>query len=222
VLVGDGDRRVAGERGPSGQQLIQQAAGRVQVAAGIDPLAPGLLGREVLRGAYHLGRLGHGGLGVAHRPCDAEVHDLDVAVAGHHHVARLDVPVHDAGLVAVVQRAEHAVDDLKRPLRQQPVAVLQQVADGTPVHVLHHDVRHGDAGHHVFARVVDGHDGRVVQRGSGLCLTTEPGLERRIPGKVGAQRLDGYDPVQPDVACPVHLGHAAAPDDAIEFVAATE
>ena len=40
--------------------------------------------------------------------------------------------------------------------------------------------------------------------------------------QVGAQRLDRDDPVQPDVACPVHLGHAAAPDDAVEFVAAAE
>jgi hypothetical protein len=222
VLVGDRDRRVAGERRPAGEQFVQQAAGRVQVAAGIDPLAPGLLRRQVLRGSDHLSRLGHGGLGVAHRAGDAEVHDLDVAVAGHHHVARLDVAVHDAGLVAVVQRAQYPVDDLQRAFGQQPVAVLQQVADGPAVHVLHDDVRHGDPGRHVLAGIVDRHDVRVVKGCRGLGLAPEPRLEYLVPGQVGAQRLDRHDPVEPDVARAVDLCHAAAAHDAVELVAAAE
>ena len=123
VLVGDRHRRVAGERRPAGEQLVHQAAGGVQVAARVHPLAPGLLRRQVLRGADDLRGLGHRGLGVAHRPGDAEVHHLDVAVAGDHHVPGLDVPVHDARLVAVLKGAQHAADDLQGALGQQPVAL---------------------------------------------------------------------------------------------------
>jgi hypothetical protein len=44
VLVRHADRGVAHERRPAEQQLVEQAAGRVQVAALVDPLAAGLLG----------------------------------------------------------------------------------------------------------------------------------------------------------------------------------
>src|SRR4029077_16376202 len=43
VLVGDGDRGVAGERRAPGEQFVQQAAGGVQVAARVYPLTAGLL-----------------------------------------------------------------------------------------------------------------------------------------------------------------------------------
>ena len=222
MLVGDRDGGIAGERRPPGEQLVHQAARGVQVTAGVHPLAARLLRGKVLRGADDLRGLGHRGLVVAHRPGDAEVHHLDVAVTGDHDVARLDVPVHDAGLVTVIQRTEHAVDDLQCPFREQPVVGLQQVADGTAVHVLHDDVRNGKTGRHVLAGVVDRDDGRVVQRCGRLGLAAEPGLERLVPGQVDAERLDGDGAIEPDVVRSVHLGHAATSDDAIELVALTE
>ena len=222
VLVGDGDRGVPGERGPAGEQFVQQAPGRVQVAARVHPLAAGLLGRQVLRGPDHLGGLGHGGLGVADGAGDAEVHHLDLGRPGQHHVAGLDVPVHDPVPVAVVQRPQHPVGDLQRPLGEQAPVVAEQFAQGPAVHVLHHDVRDVRRPGHVLAGVVDGDDGRVVQRGRGLGLPPEPGLEGRVPGQVLAERLHRDDPVEADVPGPVHLGHAAPADDAVEFVAAAE
>ena len=222
VLVGDRDRRVAGERRPAGQQLVQQAPGGVQVAAGIDPLAPGLLRRQVLRGADDLRGLGHRGLRVADRPGDAEVHHLDVAGPGQHHVAGLDVPVHDAVAVAVVQRPQHPVGDLQRPFRQQPPVVAQQVAQGPAVDVLHHDVGHRGRPDHVLAGVVDRHDAGVVERRGGLGLAAEPGLEGLVPRQVVAEGLHRDDAVETDVAGPVDLGHAAAPDDPVELVPAAE
>ena len=53
-------------------------------------------------------------------------------------------------------------------------------------------------------------------------LAPEPGLKYLVPGEVGTQRLDRDDPVKPDVARPVDLGHAAAAHYAIELVAAAE
>jgi len=108
------------------------------------------------------------------------------------------------------------------PLGEQAPVVAEQLAQGPAVHVLHHDVRDVLRVGHVLAGVVDGDDGRVVQRGRGLGFPPEPGLERLVPGQVLAERLHRDDAVQPDVPGPVHLGHAAPPDDAVEFVAAAE
>jgi len=188
----------------------------------IDPIAPGLFRRQVLRGADDLRRLGHRGLRVADRSGDAEVHHLHVAGPGQHHVAGLDVPVHDAVLVAVVQRPQHPVGDLQGAVREQPPVVPEQVAQGPAVDVLHNDVGHRGRADHVLAGVVDRHDARVVERRGGLGLTAEPGLEGLVPGQVVAQGLHRDDAVETDIAGPEHLGHAAAPDDPVELVAAAE
>jgi hypothetical protein len=62
----------------------------------------------------------------------------------------------------------------------------------------------------------------VVQRGGGLRLAAEAGLEYLVSGQVCAQRLDRDDPVQADVAGSVHLRHAAAANHAVELIAAAE
>jgi hypothetical protein len=111
MLVGDGDGRLSDERGPPGEQFEEQAAGGVEVGAGIDGLALSLLRGEVLSGADDGLGLGHRRGAVGDRAGDAEVHDLDLTGLGDHHVGRLDVAVHDAHPVAVGQRAEHALGD---------------------------------------------------------------------------------------------------------------
>ena len=134
--------------------------------------------------------------------------------------------MHDPVAVAVVQRPQHPVGDLQRALGQQPPVVPQQITQGPAVHVLHDDVGHVRGPGHVLAGVlagvVDGDDRRMVERGGGLCLPAEPGLERRVPGQVLTERFHRDHTVEADVARPEHLGHAAPPDDAVELVAAAE
>ncbi len=74
----------------------------------------------------------------------------------------------------------------------------------------------------VLAGVVDGDDRGVVQRGGGLRLAAEPGLERRVPRQVGAQHLDRDGAAQPGVAAEVHLGHAATAEQLADLVAAAQ
>src|SRR5690606_34069338 len=69
----------------------------------------GLLWREVGRRADDLSGLGDSRGGVRHRACDAEVHDLDLALLCDHDVAGLDVAMYDAGAVRVVESLEDAV-----------------------------------------------------------------------------------------------------------------
>ena len=61
-------------------------------------------------------------------PGYAEIHHLHVAGPGQDHVARLDVAVHDAVAMAVVQHPQHTVSNLGSPLRRQPPAVAEQIA----------------------------------------------------------------------------------------------
>jgi hypothetical protein len=164
----------------------------------------------------------HRGLRVGDGAGDAEVHHLDLAVPVQHHVARLDIAVHDACAVAVIKRPQHAVGNLQRSLRQQPPVGAQQVPDRPAVDVFHHDERDPGRRRVVFAGVVHGDNRRVVQRCGGLSLTPEPGLECLIPGEVLPQRLDRDDAVKTQVTGPIDLGHAAPADDAVELVAAAE
>ena len=224
VLVGDRDGAVPDERRSAGQQLVEQAAGRVDVGPRVDGLAAGLLGGEVLRGPDDGRGLGHG-VRVAHRASDAEVHHLDVAARGEHDVPRFDVAVDDAGAVAVVERGQHTAGDLERTLGQDLAALAQDVAQGASGHELHDDVglhRLTAVGGRLLAGVVDGDDGRVVERGRALRLAAEPGLERRVAGQVGAEPLDRDHAAQAAVVSLAHLGHAAPAEQLAELVATTD
>ena len=77
MLVGDRHRRVADERRFAREHFVEHAAQRVDVGAGVDGVAAGLLGRKILRGADHRRGLGDAVAAVGDRPGDAEVHHLD-------------------------------------------------------------------------------------------------------------------------------------------------
>src|SRR5687768_4390206 len=80
----------------------------------------------------------------------------------------------------------------------------------------------GIAGHRMVAGVVDGDDGGVVQGRDGLRLTLEPGLELRVPGKVGTQQFDGNGPSQACIDATVDVGHASAAYELPELIAPVE
>jgi len=224
VLVRHADRGIAEERRASGQQLVEQAAGRIEVGARVDLLAPGLLGRQVLGGADHCGRLRHRRRGVGDRSGDPEVHHLDLAGIGQHHIGGLDVAVHDVVLVRVAQRVQHPNLVLEGALRLDRAALAQQVAQGVPLDQFHHDVGHRDAGGRVgsLPGVVDADDVRVVQAGSCLRLPLEAHLEGAVGGQIDAQPFDRDLAIQPQIAGSPDLGHAAASDDRLELVTASQ
>ena len=130
--------------------------------------------------------------------------------------------MHDAVPVREVQRGADVRDDLHGPPGLQRALLLQHVAQGVAVDVLHDDVRNRAGLTPGFAGVVHRDDRRVVQRGRVLRLTAESGLEGRVAGEVGTEHLDGHVPAKSQVAATVHLGHAAKAEGVPDLEPATE
>jgi hypothetical protein len=98
--INDRGNRVSRERPLSGEQLEQDDRQGEQVAASVDLLAADLLRRHVARRAQQRAIVGELRLG---RLGQAEVHDLDLGAANVDQVGRLDVAMHDTGVVRVFQ-----------------------------------------------------------------------------------------------------------------------
>ena len=128
---------------------------------------------------------------------EAEVEHLDLAVGRQLHVRRLQVAVHDAVLVGLLERFGDLASDRERLVqRQRPLrqALLQ---------VLARDELHRQ--HPLAAHVLEPEecrDVRVLQRGEQLGLA----LEAREPLGVGGERL--RQPLERDVAPEAGVGGA--------------
>ena len=125
--------RELGQRGgligqAPGDQLVGDDPERVQVGARPGLLAARLLGRQVGGGAEHRADLGDAGL--LGRLGDAEVGELDLALARAQQVAGLDVAVDHAVAVGVVQALARLLDDRDRLLDLDPAVVAQDLRAG--------------------------------------------------------------------------------------------
>ena len=97
------DCRIAGEGLAPGQQFVGDDADRIEVGMRVDFGAEKLFGRHVMRRAEHVADLRQVGRLDAR---DAEVADLDAAVAVDEDIRRLDVAVHDAFGVGMADAVE--------------------------------------------------------------------------------------------------------------------
>ncbi len=219
VLVGDGHRRVAGEGRPGGEHLVEHAAQRVQIAAGVHRPALGLLGREVGGGAHHRAGLGQVGLGAPGDGLgDAEVGHLHLTAGRDQDVSRLDVAMHHPVAMGEAQRRGHVRGDLRRSPRMQRTLGAHDLRQAAALDVLHDD----EVGARLLAPVVDGHHVGVVEVGGGLGLAAEPLHEGGVLGVLGEEHLDGHGSVQQQVAGQVDVGHPPAGQAAVHLVAVVE
>ena len=145
---------------------------------------------------------------------DAEVHQIGEVVGGEQHVLRLDVAVHQAVGVRVVERRGDLANDRHRPPRRQRTDMPQQRRQAVALDQPHVDVEHAVD----LAEVVHRDDVRLLQPGRDFRLPAEPLLEAVVGGHLGAQQLDRDHALAGGVVGAVHLAHAAHPDHRLQLV----
>ena len=196
---------------PPGEQEVGQRGERELVGPRVQPLAEGLLGRDVGRGAADHGEpRGH-----VHRLAEPEVaeHRDDVRAAAvldraEQHVGRLHVTVQDA---AVVQRAEAPADlgqhgeGLRRLQRRQ----LEPVGQRALVGVRHHEERAlvGE-----LAGVVDRDDVGRLDLAQEATLLDEALADVQVAGPVVGEHLDRHGRVEVLVVGEPHGREGPRPD----------
>ena len=184
-------------------------------ARGPGLLAAGLLGREVGGRAEHRADLGDARL--VGGPRDAEVGELDHVAVGDEQVAGLDVAVHDAVAVGVVEAAAGLGDDLDGLLDVEVAAVAQQLGARVAGDVLHHDEVLVVA--LVEAEVEHLDDVGVHEPGRRERLAPEARHERRVVGEVLGEQLERDVALEPLVEREVDGRHAADAEPALDPVA---
>jgi hypothetical protein len=150
---------------------------------------------------------------MAHRQGDPEVGDQRVAVP-HQDVLGLDVAMHHALLVRVLQRRGDRLREAHGLIHRQLLLAVDLVSQGLSLDIGHH-VEQEPLGR---ARVVQRQDVTVLQVGGDLDLLEEP-LGADHGGQFRPQHLERDLAVVLDVVRQVHRRHAALAQLALDDVA---
>jgi hypothetical protein len=198
--------RVAGEGTGAGEQLPGDDGERVTVARGRRALAAGLLRREVRRGTEHGARPGQrvqsGGVR------DPEVGHVQVPGLVEQQIGRLDVAVHHALRVRVVERGRCLLEPFEG-LPHGHAALAHTILERAAGEMLHHEVRRPA----VLADVEDRDDVRAAgEPRGGERLAREPLADGRVAGVGLRERLDRDVSSEQLVGRAVDLAHPAATD----------
>jgi len=132
-------------------------------------------------------------------------------------VAGLDVAVHDALAVRVVEAGAGAERDRQDLVGLEPAALAQKLGAGLALDVLHHDVVLVTGV--VESRVEDLHDVRMDEARGGERLALEARHERRVGCEVLGEQLDGDVTLEALVEREVHCGHVHPTQPALRGVA---
>ena len=202
-VVDDRQVAVAAKRALSGEHLVEHDAERPEVGATVHGLALDLL-RSHVRHRSH-GRSRARRPGAIEQLRDAEVHDLDEPVTRDHQVRRLDVAMHDARAMGLVQPPRNLQREVERFRHRERPARQPLLQRGTLV------VRHGDEqpALGVRVRVVDGADVRMIECRGGLRLLDEAFARLGVRGQLGWQKLQSDRALETGVFCAIHDTHAA-------------
>ncbi len=230
LLTDDRGERLGGrpalERAAARGHLVEHRAERELVGAEVDRLRPRLLRRHVAHGAEdgarhrarvdrRRGRLVLREASGAGQLRDPEVEDLREAVGGDHHVRGLQVAMHDPRGVRLREPLGELRREVEDPARRQR-PLLEDLAERAPEDELHREVRRPVR----RAHLVDGDDGRVVERGGGARLLLEAAEAVRVLRELLRQQLERDLAPEPRVLRAEDLSHPAGAEWAEDLVRA--
>ena len=212
-----GDGGVGAERHGPRHGLDEHERQRVDVAGPVDRLAAGLLRRGVAGGAQHgAGRFGPACLGDG--AGQAEVGDPQPGVVAEQEVGRLDVAVHEALPVGVVEGPYRLQPQDQRLRRGQSVPGVEHRAQAAAAQELGDEIGRVL----VAAPVEHRQDVRVAQRGGGAGLRSKAAQEQPVVGEGRMQHLDRDPAPQANVVCQVDMRRRPGSDRREKSVAPTQ
>ena len=202
----DRNRCVAVKGLLAGEHFIESHADGIDVAALVGDVAARLLRADVMHRTN--GLFGHCFVVLAVEARNAEIHDLDRAVAQQHDVAGLYVTVYDPAVVRVLKRFKYLDREMYRVTPFKYALLLDIVSQRDTVNVFHDDKLHlvGEA------HVVYLDDIRVGKQRYRLGLVAETPEELLTAGEFRFEDLYSNDPVLNDIAGSVNIRHAAHAD----------
>src|SRR5262245_15300656 len=127
---------LAVERDAPGQHFVQKNSERVNIGARIGLLSSNLLGRHVLDRSDEMTFASHPRC--SEHSCDAEVHHLDGAGLGQHHIGRLYVAVNNAELVRVIDSIKRQAEQVDRTLDRHRALYSYEMVERFASDELHH------------------------------------------------------------------------------------
>ena len=147
------------ERRSSGDELEYHSAEGIEIGASVGSLSSRLLGGNVFRSAaIKAARLVVG----LDRLREPEVENLDAMFLGQQDVRGLDVPMHDAAIVCVLETLAGRDDEMHDFRDRQALFTFEDARIALAFDELHTD----ESAPVLDAEIVDGDDIRVVERGS--------------------------------------------------------
>ncbi len=208
------ERPVAGKRSRPGHGLVEHDAGGVDVGARVELLAADLLRAHVIGRAADGAARGQVRVALAAQLGDAEVEHLDVLFAGAQRldedVLRLEVAVHDAGGVRLIERRQRLAEQVHQARRRQRRLVADDLRQVAPAQQLHHQeqrarVRLAEVEHLDRVRMAQ------PRRRPRLRLKSPEGLD--VGRHLGVQELDRHGSVEREVVRAIHPSHRADADE---------
>lgn len=196
---------------PAGEQFVENDAVRPDVAERVHLRAPEQFRGHINHGSDEIALLGKTGGVVAHQARDAEIHDLDRAIAQDHDIGGLHVAVQDAVLVRTMQPVRDLIHHANLLVQAHRRAVLDDLLQVLTVQILHDQKGRVT----LLSELVDRDDILVAQVAGGDSFILEAIERIGVLGR--GQYFDSDDAVHHGIEGTKHLPESTAPDFGLDF-----